>query len=88
MLHRQRDRLPGSTGPTLDRQRNGAALRLVAVDGDRGRARRVMELGLRPGQVVTVTHTRGRGGVVVACDAGRVAVGRELARHIRVDEIV
>jgi Fe2+ transport system protein FeoA len=47
---------------------------------------RLMSLGLRVGAEVTVTHARG-GGVVVASEAGRVAIGPELARHIRVEEI-
>lgn len=47
---------------------------------------RLLSLGLRAGQTVTVTHTRGRS-VVVACEAGRIAVGQEIARHIRVKEV-
>lgn len=76
----------GAEGPTLDGQAVGAALRLVGVEGGPGRTRRLMSLGLRPGQVVIVTHARGRG-VVVASEAGRVAVGPEMARHIRVEAV-
>lgn len=84
--HHHRDHAAPSSGSTLDGQAVGAALRLVGVEGGRGRTRRLMDLGLRPGQMVTVTHARGRG-VVVASEAGRVAVGREMARHIRVEPI-
>lgn len=84
MLQRHRT---GTSGSTLDVQPVGSAVRLVRVNGGRERSRRLMDLGLRVGQTVMVTHVRGRG-LVVACDAGRVAVGHEMARHIAVEEAV
>ena len=83
---RRRRGAPHTTGDTLDGQPVGAALRLVGVDGDPDRTRRLMDLGLRAGDTVVVTHVRGRG-VVLACESGRIAIGPEVARHIRVEEV-
>lgn len=74
------------TGATLAGQPVGAVLRLVAVEGEPSRTMRLLGLGLRAGSTVVVTHVRGRG-VVVASTAGRVAIGPEMARHIRVEVV-
>lgn len=76
----------GAFGGTLEGQPVGAVLRLVGVDGGRHRTMRLLALGLRSGTTVMVTHGRGRG-VVVASDTGRIAIGREMARQIRVEEV-
>ena len=83
---RHRRQRTGSEATTLEGQPVGAAVRLARVDGGRDRTMRLMQLGLRVGETVVVTHTRGRG-VVVACSAGRVAVGAELARDIHVEPV-
>ena len=59
----------------------GAMARIVQIDGGRRMTRRCLALGLRVGAEVTVSHARGHG-VVVACDGNRVALGREMARHV------
>ena len=82
MLKRRQRTRSGAT--RLEGQPVGAALVIVGVDGERDRTMRLLQLGLRVGETVVVTHTRGRG-VVVASAAGRIAVGPELARHVRVD---
>ena len=72
---------------TLVGQQPGTLLRVVGVDGGRRRSLRLLGLGLRQGSEVMVTHTRGKG-VVVASDTARIAIGPEMARHIRVEEVV
>ena len=83
---RTRRQRTGTGGPTLEGQPVGAVLRLAGIDGGPRRTMRLLGLGLRTGSTVMVTHVRGRG-VVVASDTGRIAVGPELARHIRVEEV-
>jgi ferrous iron transport protein A len=46
--------------------------------------RRLAELGLRPGTVVTVLRRTAGGGRVVAVGAARVALGREMLRALAV----
>jgi ferrous iron transport protein A len=48
------------------------------------RARRLAELGLRPGVVLTVLRRTAGGGRLVAIGDARVAVGRETARALDV----
>ena len=83
---RGRRRVGTSVPSTLEGQPVGAVLRLTGVDGDRRRTMRLLGLGLRAGAEVVVTNTRG-GGVIVASEAGRVAIGPEMARHIRVERV-
>ena len=51
---------------------------------DRARARRLAELGLRPGAEVVVLHRTAGGGRVVAVDGARLALGRTVLRAIPV----
>lgn len=83
---RVRQRRSGPAGQTLEGQPVGAVLRLAGIDGGPQRTMRLLGLGLRTGSTVIVTHVRGSG-VVVASDTGRVAVGPEMARHIRVEAV-
>ncbi len=83
---RARRRASLAAGSTLEGQPVGSVLRLTGVDGGRRRRAQLFGLGLRAGTEVVVTQARG-GGVVVASDTGRVAVGREMARHLHVEEV-
>ena len=83
---RAREHEARSTAPTLEAQPVGAAFRVVGIDGGRRRVMRLLSLGVRTGAEVTVTQARG-GGVVVACETGRIAIGPEMARHIHVEEV-
>jgi Fe2+ transport system protein FeoA len=82
----RRQRHSEARSGTLEGQPVGAVLRLAGVDGGPQRTMRLLGLGLRAGTTVVVTHVRGRG-VVVASDTGRVAIGQEMAHHIRVEEV-
>ena len=72
--------------PSLEGRTVGSVVRLAGVSGGSRRTMHLMSLGLRVGETVVVTHTRSRG-VVLASAAGRVAVGAEMARHIRIEEV-
>ena len=56
----------------------GATVRLAGVDSDRRTVRRLAELGLTPGVVLTVLQTS-KGPILVAVRGARVAVGQEMA---------
>lgn len=64
----------------------GQRVRLIAVDGDRMMLRRLLSLGLSPGQEVEVLHHRGRG-VVVGRNGNRVALGGGIAEKLKAEMV-
>ena len=64
----------------------GHRVRLVSIDGGRALVRRLRALGLSEGNELEVLHLRS-GGVVVARDGNRVALGRGIADKIMAAEI-
>lgn len=71
-------------GFTLDQATSGAAIRIVRVGGGRRLIHRLAALGIVPGATVTVT--RPRGPAIVAVGGATVAIGREAARVIEIEE--
>jgi ferrous iron transport protein A len=69
---------------TLDHVRSGRRVRVVRVRGGRRLTQRLAALGLVPGSLVTVT--RSRGPAIVAVGGARIAVGRQAAMAIEVEE--
>ena len=63
-----------------------AELNLVGIDGGENLRRRLLSLGLRVGGEVEVVHRRG-GGVVLARDGNRVALGHGVARKVLAEVI-
>ena len=62
----------------------GSKVRLDSIDGGRQLRRRLLSLGLALGNELEVLHRR-RGGVVVARDGNRVALGKGIAHHLQVE---
>ncbi len=54
---------------------------ITRIDGDPKIARKLMSLGLRKGQRISILHHRSNG-VVVLNQGNRVAVGASIARHV------
>ncbi len=69
---------------TLDDAPAGAAARIQATDTTPEQARRLAELGLRPGEVVTPVHRASGGARVLLVGDARIAVARALLRSIAV----
>jgi ferrous iron transport protein A len=69
---------------TLDQAPRRTPLVLLRPQLPIARARRLAELGLRPGAVVTVLRRTAGGGRIVAVGTARVALGRETARGLDV----
>lgn len=67
---------------TLDEAPVGGRVRLLAADLPGPRARRLAELGLRPGSTVTVLRRTTGGGRIVAVGDARVAMSRQTARRL------
>lgn len=61
----------------------GRKVRLETVDGDHQLIRKLLGLGIRVGARLTITQRRG-GGVVVANQGARVAIGPGLADKLQV----
>lgn len=68
---------------TLSDVARGETVRLAGVDSDRRTVRRLAEMGLTPGVVVTVLQTS-KGPILVAVRGARVAVGQTMAAAMRV----
>lgn len=69
---------------TLDQAPRGVPLVLLRPDLPLPRARRLAELGLRPGAVVTVVRRTVGGGRIVGVADARVALGRDTLRRMTV----
>jgi Fe2+ transport system protein FeoA len=54
---------------------------IVYVDGDKALKRKLMSLGIRQGQQISVLHQR-KNGVVVMSNGSRVALGSGIAANI------
>jgi len=65
----------------LHRAPVGRRLRLERIEGDHSLIRRLLGLGIRAGTDLMVTQRRG-GGVVVANQGARVAIGPGLAARL------
>jgi ferrous iron transport protein A len=59
----------------------GQSLSLIKIEGDHALIRRLLGLGIRLGTQIMVTQRRG-GGVVVANQDARLALGPGLARRL------
>ncbi len=62
--------------------RPGESARVVSVQGGRGLARRLAELGLTPGEPVRVLSAGWRGPVLVEVRGSRIALGRGMAAKV------
>ena len=75
-----------SIGPlTLDAVNEGKVARVLEFEGRGGWVYRMYQMGLFPGALVEVLVNNGRGPVIVRVMGVEVAVGRGLARRVRVE---
>ncbi len=72
---------------TLDGAPLGATVRVAATDAPADLARRLAELGLRPGAVVRCVQRTAGGGRIVDVDGARVALGRAVLRSVRAEPV-
>lgn len=59
----------------------------TSVEGGRGACQRLIDIGLVPGEKLTVLHNSGWGPVTVLIKGARVALGQGLAARIIVKEV-
>lgn len=62
----------------------GERVRILALGGGRGMDRKLADLGLAPGCEVTVVSSDSCGGMVIARDDMRLALGRGMAHRVLV----
>jgi ferrous iron transport protein A len=73
---------------TLDRLRSGQKAKIVEVTGGWGLRQKLSELGILPGQVVTIANSSfWRGPVRVQIHSNCIALGRGVASKVRVEVI-
>jgi ferrous iron transport protein A len=80
--HRRRHHAPGVH--TLAAVASGRTVRVVRVGGGRRLVHRLAALGIVPGAKITVT--RARGPALVSLNGTRLAVGRQAAAAVEVEE--
>ncbi len=71
---------------TLNHSSTGFHGLIIQIDGDKNLKKKLMSLGLRKGQEVSVLHQR-KNGVVVFSNGSRIAVGESIASHILLKEM-
>jgi ferrous iron transport protein A len=75
----------GSPTSSLDRVRQHCTVRVVSVAGPRRPTQTLMQLGIRPGEILRVRRSAPLGGpVLVEGPNGTVAIGRGMARRVTV----
>lgn len=65
----------------------GSTATVVAVDGGRAMTQRMLMLGIRRGTQLYVLHGPGGRGAVVRVGGARIALGRGVTEHIRVQPV-
>ncbi len=71
---------------TLNQSDAGFRGRVTRIDGDQALKRKLMSLGIRRGQEISVLHKR-RNGVVVLSNGSRVAIGAGIAAQVRLEPV-
>jgi len=73
---------------TLEQLHPGQLARILAIEGGRDLRRRLGQMGIHPGDTVSVSrHGAFRGPLLISIHNSRVAIGRGIARRIRVESI-
>jgi len=70
-----------STFINLNQPEAGFEGQICRIDGDRALKKKLMSLGLRKGQTLSVLHQRHKG-VVVLSNGSRVALGADIAARV------
>ncbi len=65
----------------LNQQKTGFQGIIAGIGGDKALKRRLMSLGIRQGQQISVLHQR-KNGVVVLSNGSRVALGSGIAANV------
>ena len=73
---------------TLDQLRFGQRARIIGIAGGRGLQRRLQQIGIHPGDMVSLAAQGSfRGPILIAINGTRLALGRGVARRIRVEPL-
>jgi len=72
---------------TLDQIKNGSLVRVVSVNGGRMARKKLMDLGVIPGERLKVLRNDSAGPLLIALYDSKVVVGSGLAQKVRVDVI-
>jgi len=72
---------------TLDRIRTKKNVKVVDVIGGWGLRRHVSQLGIHPGDILTVLRHAAMGGpILIMIHGSQIAIGRGMASHISVED--
>jgi len=73
---------------TLDQLRFGQQARIVAITGGRGLQRRLQQIGIHPGDTVSLASQGSfRGPLLITVNGARLALGRGVARRILIEPL-
>lgn len=72
---------------TLDRIRTKKNVKVVDIIGGWGLRRHVSQLGIHPGDILTVLRHAAMGGpILIMIHGSQIAIGRGMASHISVED--
>lgn len=66
---------------------SGETVRIVSVEGGQGVRKRLADLGLNLGEVISVIQTNHHGPMILAVKESRLAIGRGVAHKIMVESL-
>jgi Fe2+ transport system protein FeoA len=64
---------------------SGETVRIVSIEGGQGVRRRLADLGLNLGEVISVVQSNHHGPMILAVKESRLAIGRGVAHKIMVE---
>ncbi len=67
--------------------KTGKLARVVSIDGGAGAQQKLTDMGLIPGERITVIHNSGIGPLTLSVKGSKLAIGHALAKKIIVKEI-
>jgi len=86
MNFRGKEQITGTAGSELATVGRGQRCTVMSVLGGRTVRQRCLDLGIIPGQEITVFQNDGWGPILIGIDASRIALGRGLAEKIMVND--
>jgi Fe2+ transport system protein FeoA len=66
---------------------SGETVRIVSIEGGQGIRKRLADLGLNLGEVISVIQTNHHGPMILAVKESRLAIGRGIAHKIMVESL-
>jgi Fe2+ transport system protein FeoA len=70
----------------LSQVEEGCKAKIIFIQGGKSAAHRLAEMGLLPGEKITMFHNAGAGSVTIFVKGAKLSIGHGLAEKIKVKE--